>query len=172
MRRSGFLLLLLAACEVDVPLVHVADSGVVCRTNDDCHSADLYCSKSAHACSGFGFCERRRPSRCTGSASLAYAPVCGWDGLTYFNDCLSMAKGVAIDVIDECASVAQGRCMDHCAPPGVCTRLSCEPGPELCYVAPSSCPDLAARSCWAPQCIDLCASLPNRVPGPFALGCQ
>lgn len=177
MTRFGLFLVLLAACEIDVPLVHDSPKGQdaggasgadrSCQVNQDC-GGGLYCAKAI--CAGAGVCDRTQPLGCAGASSLAYDPVCGCDGVTYFNRCLAAARGVSIKVVGEC-SPAQGRCFDHCAPPGVCARLSCDPGPDLCYVIPPSCPDLAARSCRERRCVDLCQSIPNHQVGPFELGC-
>ncbi len=183
---------LLAACDaVDVVVARAGvtvDGGALqgCSSNADCE-ADLFCSKSTCGDTR-GTCEVR-PYPCT-DGSLA--PVCGCDGVVYWNDCLRQADGVA-------ATSGTGPCVGDipvrsCGPglpacpvaDAVCNLLPpseqfhCGLAPEgVCWVPPSSgCPaDSGAPRDWAActhgphpgpgDCVDFCTALLE--PTPYGL---
>lgn len=118
MTRFGLFLVLLAACEIDVPLLHdppkgqdagdagdAGGAGRSCQENEDCGAggpSGLYCVKGFGGCRGPGVCEKKQPLRCAGAPNLAYVPVCGCDGVTYFNECLAAANGVPVERLGQC----------------------------------------------------------------------
>ena len=73
MTRFGLFLVLLAACEIDVPLVHdlpkgqdAGGAGRSCQVNQDCGFSGLYCAKAPSGCGGLGLCERMQSLRRAG----------------------------------------------------------------------------------------------------------
>jgi hypothetical protein len=119
-----------------------------CATASDC-SASSFCER--HDCADpVGTCEAR-PVVCDDDAR----PVCGCDGITYWNDCLRRAAGITAKVDGECTTSAQT--CGHDGPPGpgpmppintcpantFCARLL-PPAPPL-----DPCPPDAPGTCWA-----------------------
>ncbi len=175
MRRLNFVLpLVLAGCgAVSIPIVTVSDSdggfrppmGRPCLDNQECGGGEL-CDKVA--CDDeFGRCVRR-PAFCDGDAR----PECGCDGVTYWNECLRRAAGVA-------SRSGRGECVnprtcdettEPCPEGAICARLifpnECSlPASGACYVLPDvcegdtrdhyfSCTDVAQS-----QCLDGCAAI-------------
>lgn len=73
-----------------------AIAGAACRSNSSCSSGS-YCQTNVGACGSEGICTQF-PVAC-----LQYvAPVCGCDGVTYYNACGAAEAGVSIAYNGEC----------------------------------------------------------------------
>jgi len=145
------LLTLVAACtEVDITVAQVgAGASEPCSGNADCVEAgSAFCAKASCAATS-GTC-LPLPSICPDS----WAPVCGCDGVNYWNDCLRQRDGVAASAQGVC-SLGFVTCNDTDAascPVGdaICDRLdpqSHAPGAPckllpigVCRVMPDQCP--------------------------------
>lgn len=152
-----------------------------CRTNDDCRQ-DQYCAKNGCDADAKGECEDR-PTQCSNDPE----PVCGCDGVNYWNDCLREQSGVASSRSGECGN---DRAICREGPPGpsvkcpndraVCGRLlenktQCGGSGGVvpagaCWVLPASCPTLSADKLWAecgsslPFCLGTCEALKTTEP--------
>jgi hypothetical protein len=176
-----------AGCgEVDVIVARAGatiDGGALqgCTSNGDCQP-ELYCAKAS--CSDTtGKCETR-PLVCVDDTLM---PVCGCDGVVYWNDCLRQYDGVP-------ATSGQGPCVGD-APATLCSDTQpCEaygaycnklvPGPEeewmcrppptgVCWVLPDTCPaDAGAPTEWQAcgrrpgpgTCTDFCHAIQSGAP--------
>ena len=145
-----------------------------CASTADCSDIEL-CVKAT--CSdASGHCELR-PLTC-GNESI---PVCGCDGVTYWNDCLRRQNGTESMVANQCAQgaapcggPANGSCRMSravCAqllPPGA--PCGSGPRPGVCWLLPDSCPTNSGPERWqscdpAQRCGDMCGAM--RMGGPF-----
>jgi hypothetical protein len=190
--RVGRLLAFLAAASVACGVQEVVvseddatDSGVggPCFDGTDC-STVAFCAKSA--CDAVkGQCEAR-PLICDDRQ----APVCGCDGVNYWNDCLRRSSGVIASTPGECTTQvatcggfrgrpcpAQGA---FCAKPSQGGGDCMHPEPGVCWVLPPSCPvEDAGAAIWAscgppfPACLDTCSAIRTERPFhmPFHFGC-
>ena len=124
------------------------------------------------------FCEKREcgdgPGRCHSYPTLCpsdAAPVCGCDGVTYFNDVIRRVAGMASAAEGECKSGAM-ECRG--VPPWRILLASrggfdrCGPGEHSrCWQLPTTCPDDAGPDQWDPcgppapglQCLDICTAI-------------
>lgn len=128
--------------EIVVADVPAAPTNGECLTDADC-SPDAFCAKEA--CGPIrGLCQRR-PVVCGNEAS----PVCGCNGVSYWNDCLRREAGVAAAVAGECVvnPAGCGGAGDLPCPAGaVCARLipnrdACGAAvPGVCWGLPTTCP--------------------------------
>ncbi len=113
-----------------------ACSATRCRTNDECGGDADFCQKTLGNCDGTGACAER-PAYCI----PRYEPVCGCDGVTYFNECLAWSAGVNAAYAGVCQ---QGACREN----GDCESLRqycvkamgdcdgtgrCEARPDACF---------------------------------------
>ncbi len=177
MKRALWAVLLLsaAACgEVDVTVARAGatvDGGALqpCGGDNDC-APQLYCSKSA--CSATSGTCQARPLTCDNTM----APVCGCDGVDYWNDCLRQRDGVPASIMGECATeVTTCDPTRPCpVPDAVCTAqaigLHCTmPSGGICYVLPDTCPagqamDLHICGSGHAPCVDLCTAVGSGQP--------
>jgi hypothetical protein len=154
---SALMLLAPACSEEDIVLATLpttrTDSGMPmpptrCVDQTECR-AEQFCSFMQ--CGDVtGICEER-PDVCSDDST----PVCGCDGITYWNDCLRRAAGIQAATPDECIhdgnarkcdqASGSGEPSDHCPPDTFCARLL-PPPPQG---EPFSCPPEVFGKCWA-----------------------
>ncbi len=141
-----------------------------CGSNADCGSQQ-YCAKSRCE-NAQGVC-MSRPTLC----DAAPDPVCGCDGVNYFNDCLRRANGIASATHEECddSAILCGLTSERCPNNGYCAKFPsgpyCLPGtPGHCWVLPAECGEnelgedrfvlcddgLGGED---PACVDLCRAI-------------
>jgi hypothetical protein len=115
-----------------------------CRRSTDC-SGDSYCGKASCSASSSGTCQFF-PVQCSGDEN----PVCGCDGITYFNDCWRQAAGIAFSSQGPCRPGGASTC-------GAGADAGCPDGAvcaQLLGSAPATCSTNAQEICWVlpPQC--------------------
>jgi hypothetical protein len=141
-------------------------------TDDDACDADEYCKKASCAAAS-GNCTPRGPE-CRGTTA-AFDPVCGCDGITYWNTCVIEHEGFNLALHGECTGNDRPTCTrleggDSCPPRGhahcyrpvdACGDTS--PLMGVCWVLPTECPpneEQTQRYCGgtagAARCIGLC----------------
>jgi hypothetical protein len=142
-----------------------------CKSDNDC-DRDAYCKKAT--CEAMqGTCTMRGPE-CRG-ASAAFEPVCGCDGITYWNSCVIEHEGFSVASQGECTGANRPKCTRdggsdscparghaHCyRPVEMCGDTS--PTMGVCWVLPDECPEDEAqnqRYCGgtdgSARCIGLC----------------
>ncbi len=135
-----------------------------CVNDNDCESGQ-FCERNACG-DQVGHC-RNQPPFCDNTSD----PICGCDGVTYWNDCLRAQN--AVSKSDDgicpngatCGGPSQTKCANTNA---VCGALcfhqdQCMADPlGLCWVLPTTCPtdpDTDWASCDAPACTDVCTAL-------------
>jgi hypothetical protein len=141
-----------------------------CRADGDCKSTQ-YCKKATCDAES-GECAARGPE-CRG-ATAKFEPVCGCDGITYWNTCVIEHEGFNVALHGECTGNARPTCTrdgggDSCPertrarcyrPVDVCGDTS--PTTGVCWALPSECPneDQTQRYCGgtagSARCIGLC----------------
>jgi hypothetical protein len=154
----------------------------VCSRSEDC-AAGEYCALPDCEAT-LGTC--RRPAVC----DATFAPVCGCNAVTYFNDCLREVSGVGAATPGVCQSTAHcGAAGDTpCPDGGYCARLfpfalrdgAClQDLPGSCWVIPFACGRevgaLRWRSCMGGSfepCADICSAIRSEVPHSGALSCR
>jgi hypothetical protein len=118
--------------------------GKECASGADC-GANLFCSKSSCGAES-GTCELR-PITCDDPIG----PVCGCDGVTYWNDCFRLQGGVNVEAAGECRENAVSCNDDGSGCPAAsasCARIlppgaPCGPGiVGVCWVLPAECPEM------------------------------
>lgn len=146
------------------------DSGYTCASNDDCPGPGWLCSKPSCGYAS-GLC-KPRPLDCDAS----HAPVCGCNGITFWNDCLREQHGEASSTIGNCGANAKS-CKDssECGAGGDCAKQvpnpeSCgQPGRGVCYVTPPECM-VVPESHWWFVCPP--PNAPGGQPMPCLTTCQ
>ena len=141
-----------------------------CGDDDDC-ADDRWCKKSS--CDGRGTCEPYG-DYCVGDDAV-FDPVCGCDGITYWNTCTIEHEGFNIASRGECTGNNRPVCTRddggnscpprehaHCYRP---VEVCGDPSPEegFCWVLPTECPEnepQTERYCGGTdgqaRCIGLC----------------
>jgi hypothetical protein len=148
------------------------EAPTTCYDNDDCQ-LDQYCGKSK-CTSAQGIC-KPRPSSC----DATFQPVCGCNGITYYNDCLRRQYGATVRDYGECfftATTCAGSSNKQCIGDAWCGRLFPPGGfcpsqfPGKCWILPSVCPEPAPpgdrfKPCQgAGACLDTCAAIRTELP--------
>lgn len=170
----------LGACaSEDIPLAQLpareAGTGDTrCVDDTDC-PVNAFCSMSA--CDALaGTCEVL-PALCSADPD----PVCGCDGVTYWNDCLRRVTRVRAATRGQCppgATVCGGP--RPCREGAFCARLhACGAEvPGSCWVLPSVCPPLTGGGdrfvACGPQpgpCVDACTAIRRGQPHARAVSC-
>lgn len=170
MRRwVAAVMLTLGCAPYDVVVVRLptTDGGTPCARTEEC-PVGFSCQRSQ--CEDLsGYCERVPPV-CDAEAD----PVCGCDGVSYWNDCLRRNQGVTAAVPGAC--VAGLSCREHseCPDRSSCaflltSRADCGRDVEsgTCWRAPAECSRTALMEGWslctgegeAGQCIDTCRAM-------------
>jgi hypothetical protein len=161
-------------------------SGMICVANADCPQG-WFCEKPSCA-DPTGSCELR-PTKPT----LDYAPVCGCDGVTYWNDVTRRQAGTTLLQAEQCSTTAKpcNNSVDCGTAFASCARLvsrgeSCAPWSlGACWLLPPDCPDPRSdpdvwRDCRPPiqglpppPCVDTCRAIrvefPHQRPPDLAM---
>jgi hypothetical protein len=167
---------LCGACSVqDVVVARYMTEGMggPCNDSTDCDPV-AFCAKTS--CDALqGQCQLRPIVPC-GDEQL---PVCGCDGVSYWNDCLRQQLGIASSIQNQCTAPyapCGGRKGTACPTAGaLCARLVADQcDPEMggaCWVLPPQCPpaeDGGAlwQSCFQrpPMCADVCRAIRSEAP--------
>ncbi len=147
--------------------------GQTCMTDHDCLAIEL-CARTT--CSDVtGVCARR-PTLCDNGLK----PVCGCDGVTYWNDCLRKQSGASTSTAGECSgsfAACGGVSNMECPTGATCNRLVPGPGNDCnlspvgaCWVLPDECPASSSvpplKGCPPdpPTCTDVCAAIESGNP--------
>jgi hypothetical protein len=144
-------------------------SGYSCKSNADCPGSAWLCGKSS--CSDAeGICEPR-PFDCEAN----HAPVCGCDGITYWNDCLRKQRGEPTGSMGSCGANAKSCNSPADCGGGDCAKLlqnldACgQPGRGVCHVTPPECL-VVPESRWWTRCPPPGGGSGD--PGPCLTTCQ
>jgi hypothetical protein len=138
-----------------------------CVQTSDCPGGSFCdlgaCDQPAGTCEPF-------PVQCDDDAR----PVCGCDGITYFNDCLRRAAGVPGSRGGECGPFGLhcGGAAPPCPSGAACARLLGFPLPQgcpadpvgTCWVVPAACSDAGASNRWddctgGARCVSTCDAI-------------
>jgi hypothetical protein len=147
-----------------------------CSSNGEC-AASEFCAKSS-CLAVTGTCEPR-PTTCTATES----PVCGCDGISYWNDCLRQQYGIASSTLFTCSSTdpntqsCGGFANLQCPNPNaVCAymfpgKLTCQISDPLgkCWVMPAQCPSIVVGASWrdcngSNTCVSVCNAILSEQP--------
>lgn len=195
MRRVLALAVLLVACKEDPVVLATLPPSDRPPNEERCGGDDCargtYCEKP-ECDAPVGMC-LPFPTVCPADE----APVCGCDGVTYFNDCLRRAAGAGAAHAGECVREALG-CGDvdgECPAGAVCSLLTGGDERECtgafrgrCWVIPPACPPPSATDRWRPclpippmgpeppppppPCIDTCSAIRSGAPHVRAFRCE
>ena len=129
-----------------------ADSGVtVCNPNmsNSC-APGSYCN--ATGCSSSGVCTKIPAEEGTPS------PVCGCNGVTYWNASVAAHAGVSVKASGECSVPVPCNMLKPCPTDTYCSKLvaranQCGPTPGVCWGLPDVCPqNILATTCSNGKC--------------------
>jgi Kazal-type serine protease inhibitor domain len=153
------------------------DAGALCARDLACDEGEFCetfsCSSERGVCAP-------RPVLCADDPD----PVCGCDGVTYFNDCVRRREGVALARDGECGT--RGRACDPstpCASGQVCARLTASSEAcaadvvGRCWLLPTECGGSRFGGerfapCDAPgACVDACTALRSEAPHALERHC-
>jgi hypothetical protein len=172
---SLFANLALTSCATDDVRVATLQS---CTANEECPATD-FCAKASCGDSE-GSCQLR-PVLCDATSGTS----CGCDGVTYWNDCLRMQRGIAasttgqcFDNAKTCASVDAAECQSAASGASCGRLLAGGPGgpacpadtPGVCWVLPADCGGLGPgeerwQACDGSNvCDDMCAAIRSGIP--------
>jgi Kazal-type serine protease inhibitor domain len=169
--------LLLSCAPVDVVIAELpeVDAGA---SDGDCADGNCHNDNCPMPdCRVPGACQPR-PDTC----DTDIEPVCGCDGITYWNDCLRLQNGVPTSTWDVCHGAAiTCDTDDDCGPGASCARLfsygdRCEHRRGTCWVLPSSCPPFDPDG-WVPcghpydNCVDTCRAIRSGDPHRHQFQC-
>lgn len=152
----------------EIPGNGTQTSGERCALSADCKEGFFCDHKTCD--DGAGTCQPF-PVSCTDEEQ----PVCGCDGVTYFNDCLRRAYGVAGSRAGECG-IAGLECDESptqlCPEGAVCAHLSgfkpssqCHGKGGRCWVLPATCPPPTHADRWnecdngPSKCLSTCKAI-------------
>jgi Kazal-type serine protease inhibitor domain len=153
------------------------DAGALCMRDRTCAEGE-FCETLGCAVE-LGLCATR-PVLCSDDPG----PVCGCDGVTYFNDCVRRREGVAMASDGECGT--RGRACDTsapCASGHVCARLLASSDAcaadvvGRCWLLPTECGGSRFGGdrfapCDAPgACVDACTALRSETPHALERHC-
>ncbi|MBX3208581.1 MAG: hypothetical protein KF764_26345 [Labilithrix sp.] len=155
------------------------DAGADCEWSEDGDSCGpgMYCATKScgkGTCAPIGAIE-----------TSARKPVCGCDGITYWNDSVAAKHGMSVAKATACGNNESVSCNegDPC-PAGVsCNRrvgsgAGCALGEQdgTCWRMPATCPPVAsdskARSCASAKCSDECPLIKAEAPWYVAAVCS
>jgi hypothetical protein len=108
-------------------------------------------------------------------------PVCGCDGVTYWNDCIRRQTGAQVEAMGECSVACACEVGSDCEVPfASCAHLvqggeTCHSrGPGACWVLPPKCmPNPKDAPVWqechppdapSPPCVDTCLAIASERP--------
>jgi hypothetical protein len=142
-----------------------------CRLDTDCDDSE-YCKKASCSAES-GHCTARGPE-CRG-VDAVFDPICGCDGITYWNACVIEREGFNVAMAGECTGNNRPTCTRaaggdscperfhaHCYRP---VEMCGDPSPTsgVCWVLPDECPEnepQTQRYCGGTdgemRCIGLC----------------
>jgi hypothetical protein len=142
-----------------------------CRLDTDCDDSE-YCKKASCSAES-GHCTARGPE-CRGDDAV-FDPICGCDGITYWNACVIEREGFNVAMAGECTGNNRPTCTRaaggdscperfhaHCYRP---VEMCGDPSPTsgVCWVLPDECPEnepQTQRYCGGTdgemRCIGLC----------------
>lgn len=151
---------------------------------------------TSEECGKGRYCSRRRCEDAQGECAsrdtvcpTAQDPVCGCDGISYFNDCLRRQNGVTAYTLGECSETEARTCgladPAPCPEGAFCGRLSSEPDPSLmicevdllwvrgrCWVTPACDPQARGGEEYIPcvPAVSLAGGTPGGGGGPGTPG--
>jgi hypothetical protein len=161
------------------PPVDVRTGPRPCAGDDGCH-IDEFCAKPSCQDAG-GLCAHR-PVVCGAHPD----PVCGCDGINYFNDCLRRRNGIPAAALGDCGAGAatcggashlacdRGRCVTLLR---LGNQLTCpDDAPGSCWILPDDCGSVTSDERWMPcgppaACVDTCTAMRSGVPHRLAPEC-
>jgi len=138
------------------------DSRAPCASYENCEAGE-FCMKQG--------CDDQKAGVCVASSSAS--PVCGCDGVTYYDGAL--ASGAGVDVRDRgvCTGDTAVACDGECEEGLTCGQVRLRGSdcvskiPGVCWQLPKECPvdELASFNvCESEKCLSLCEAVQNATP--------